>query len=71
MITAVKNAVNSGQISVARIDQSVRRLLALKATYGILPLHSAHQPRPLPNDLAYAGAVLGNADLPRGYANAA
>jgi beta-N-acetylhexosaminidase len=71
MITAVKNAVNSGQISVARIDQSVRRLLALKATYGILPLHSARQPRPLPNDLAYAGAVLGNADLPRGYTNAA
>jgi beta-N-acetylhexosaminidase len=71
MITAVKNAVNSGQISVARIDQSVRRLLTLKATYGILPLHSARQPRPLPNNLAYAGNVLGNADLPRGYANAA
>ena len=75
MITAVKNAVNSGQISVARIDQSVRRLLALKATYGILPLYSTRAPRPLPNDLAYAGNVLGNVlgndDLPRGYANAA
>ncbi len=71
MITAVKNAVNSGQISVARIDQSVRRLLTLKATYGILPLHSARQPRPVPDNLAYAGGALGNADLPRGYANAA
>ena len=51
MITAVKNAVNSGQISVSRIDQSVRRLLTLKATYGILPLHSTRQPRPLPSGL--------------------
>jgi beta-N-acetylhexosaminidase len=72
MITAVKNAVNSGQISVNRIDQSVRRLLTLKANYGILPLHSARQPHPLPNDFAYApGNAPGNADLPRGYASAA
>ena len=71
MINAVKNAVNSGQISVSRIDQSVRRLLTLKAAYGILPLHSARQPRPLPGNLAYAGNALGNADLPRGYPNAA
>jgi beta-glucosidase-like glycosyl hydrolase len=56
---------------MARIDQSVRRLLTLKATYGILPLHSARQPRPLPTGFAYAGSALGNADLPRGYANAA
>jgi beta-N-acetylhexosaminidase len=70
MITAVKNAVNSGQISVSRIDQSVRRLLTLKATYGILPLR-IRPPRPVPNDLAYAGNALSAADLPRGYANAA
>ena len=32
MIAGVKNAVTSGQISVSRIDQSVKRLLTLKAT---------------------------------------
>lgn len=44
MIDAVKKAVTSGQISVSRIDQSVRRLLKLKAQYGILPLHATHTP---------------------------
>jgi beta-N-acetylhexosaminidase len=72
MIAAVKNAVKSGQISTSRIDQSVRRLLTLKATYGILPLQSPRPPRPLPTQ--FASAVengIGNADLPRGYASAA
>jgi beta-N-acetylhexosaminidase len=73
MINAVKSAVTSGQISVSRIDQSVRRLLTLKATYGILPLHSgAHQPRPLPSGFAYAtGSALGDVDVPHRAANAA
>jgi beta-N-acetylhexosaminidase len=36
MIAALKAAINSGQISMARIDQSVLRLLKLKLRYGIL-----------------------------------
>ncbi|HEX9058127.1 MAG TPA: glycoside hydrolase family 3 N-terminal domain-containing protein [Ktedonobacterales bacterium] len=37
MIAALKAALASGQISMARIDQSVLRLLKLKLQYGILP----------------------------------
>jgi beta-N-acetylhexosaminidase len=37
MIAALRHAVNTGQISMARIDQSVMRLLKLKLQYGILP----------------------------------
>jgi beta-N-acetylhexosaminidase len=36
MLTALKAAINSGQISMARIDQSVLRLLKLKLQYGII-----------------------------------
>lgn len=71
MVNAVKNAVSSGRISVNRIDQSVRRLLTLKAQYGILPLHTNLHQRPLPTQ--YAGAPSGFAplaDLPRATANA-
>jgi beta-N-acetylhexosaminidase len=35
MLTALKQAIQSGQISMARIDESVRRILTLKATHGI------------------------------------
>lgn len=67
MTTAVKNAVTSGRISVSRIDQSVRRLLTLKAQYGILPLYSAHKPRPVPTGFARAaGGFVAEAELPRG-----
>ncbi|HEU5348139.1 MAG TPA: glycoside hydrolase family 3 N-terminal domain-containing protein, partial [Ktedonobacterales bacterium] len=69
MIGAVKNAVASGRISVSRIDESVRRLLALKVRYGLLPLHTIRQPRPLPPGFASApNGVGGEADLPRTYA---
>jgi len=39
VLNGLRNAVNSGRISQDRIDQSVRRILTLKAQYGILPLH--------------------------------
>jgi beta-N-acetylhexosaminidase len=38
VLNGLRNAVNSGRISLDRIDQSVRRILTLKAQYGILPL---------------------------------
>jgi beta-N-acetylhexosaminidase len=71
MINAVKNAVSSGAISRDRIDQSVRRLLTLKAQYGILPLHTTHPPRPVPDTASAADSPLVNADLPRNYAASA
>ena len=45
MIAAIKTAINNGQISVARIDQSVQRILALKIRFGLLPMHDPHFPR--------------------------
>lgn len=72
MIGAIKDAVASGQISVHRIDQSVRRLLTLKAQYGILPLYINHIPRPVPTEyVGVAGDFPGVADLPRGAQSAA
>ncbi|MGH2504864.1 MAG: glycoside hydrolase family 3 N-terminal domain-containing protein, partial [Ktedonobacterales bacterium] len=44
MIDALKQAIGDGQISVARIDQSVRRILALKIRFGMLPLRPASRP---------------------------
>lgn len=68
MINAVKKAVTSGQITMSRIDQSVRRLLTLKAQYGILPLHVDHQPRPLPTGFASTSEnFAGEAELSRVY----
>lgn len=65
MESAVKNAVASGQITVTRINQSVRRLLALKVKYGILPYHVGPRPH-LPNGVdGSASANAGVADLPR------
>jgi beta-N-acetylhexosaminidase len=37
MIGAIKGAIADGRISLARIDQSVHRILALKARYSLLP----------------------------------
>ncbi len=42
MIAALKAAIADGQISVARIDQSVQRILALKIRFGMLPLRDSH-----------------------------
>ena len=36
MISALENAVNSGEITEERINESVRRILALKEKYGML-----------------------------------
>ncbi len=71
MIDAVKQAVANGTISQNRINQSVRRLLTLKAQYGILPLLSPHH-RPLPPGAASApmgGPAI--ADLTNSFASAA
>ena len=65
MVSAVKNAVASGQISVSRINQSVRRLLTLKVKYGILPYHLNNRPH-LPTGIeGFASVGVGMADLPR------
>jgi beta-N-acetylhexosaminidase len=37
MLGALKAAIAAGRISLARIDQSVRRILLLKQRYGLLP----------------------------------
>jgi beta-N-acetylhexosaminidase len=37
MLNALKTAIAQGRISLARIDQSVRRILLLKQQYGLLP----------------------------------
>ena len=41
MIAALKAAIASGQITPARIDTSVRRILMLKLRFGLLPLRPA------------------------------
>jgi beta-glucosidase-like glycosyl hydrolase len=38
MIQGIKQAMASGAISMARIDDSVRRILTLKFELGLLPL---------------------------------
>jgi beta-N-acetylhexosaminidase len=38
VLDALKGAITSGQITMARIDQSVRRILMLKIKYHLLPL---------------------------------
>jgi beta-N-acetylhexosaminidase len=66
MINALKSAIAGGQISQARIDQSVRRILALKVRFGLLPLH-ARGPQ-FAASLPLAGATTAPspiADMPR------
>jgi beta-N-acetylhexosaminidase len=41
MMDALRQAIAQGRITMARIDQSVRRILILKARYGLLPLQQA------------------------------
>ena len=43
MISSLRTAISQGRISPARIDQSVRRILMLKARFGLLPLIGPHQ----------------------------
>jgi beta-N-acetylhexosaminidase len=42
MLDALRAAVNQGRISRARIDQSARRILMLKARFGLLPPAGPH-----------------------------
>jgi beta-N-acetylhexosaminidase len=64
MIQAIKNAMKAGKITQDRIDQSVRRILALKVRFGMIPLYEPHV---IHGDASRAGASsLAAADLPRG-----
>ncbi len=64
MIQAIKNAMKAGQITADRIDQSVRRILALKARFGLIPLYEPHV---IQGDALRSGtSPLAEADLPRG-----
>jgi beta-N-acetylhexosaminidase len=36
VLTALKQALQSGQLTEARVDQSVERILLMKAAYGII-----------------------------------
>jgi beta-N-acetylhexosaminidase len=51
MVDALRQAVDSGQISKARIDQSVRRILLLKMQYGLFHL-------PIPRGEQRAGMLV-------------
>ncbi|MFI5272425.1 MAG: glycoside hydrolase family 3 N-terminal domain-containing protein [Ktedonobacterales bacterium] len=66
MLAALKAAIATGQISRARIDQSVLRILLLKQRFGLLALHTP--PQAAGPVLAYNAALppsASNADLPR------
>jgi beta-glucosidase-like glycosyl hydrolase len=64
MIQAIKNAMKAGKITQDRIDQSVRRILALKVRFGMIPLYEPHV---IHGDALRAGASsLAAVDLPRG-----
>ncbi len=69
MIAALKAAIASGRISVARINQSVMRILKLKIRFGLLPLLSAHYQRvQQANGAGQAPAGTLQADTRRGSA---
>jgi beta-N-acetylhexosaminidase len=64
MIQAIKNAMKAGKITQDRIDQSVRRILAVKVRFGMIPLYEPHV---IHGDVLSASAPqLAEADLPRG-----
>jgi beta-N-acetylhexosaminidase len=65
MLAALKSAITAGRITVSRINQSVRRLLTLKARFGLLPLLAL--PRGPVDGLAatLVSSGPGNADRPR------
>jgi beta-glucosidase-like glycosyl hydrolase len=42
MVDALRTAVQSGRLAKARIDESVRRILMLKLTYGLMRPLSLH-----------------------------
>jgi beta-N-acetylhexosaminidase len=59
MLAALHNAIDDGSISSDRIDQSVLRILELKARFGLIPMLQ-------PTQLSTAGAILyiGRVSLP-------
>ncbi len=69
MINAIKDAMASGLITKARINQSVERILALKVRFGIIPAFSVTQSKtnPAPTPKATPSPA---ADLPRRNAQA-
>ncbi|HEX6541855.1 MAG TPA: glycoside hydrolase family 3 N-terminal domain-containing protein [Ktedonobacterales bacterium] len=66
MLQAIKNAISSGRISTERIDQSVRRILTLKARFGLLPLIGFQRQSVQGGAVRATIAPLADADLPRG-----
>jgi beta-N-acetylhexosaminidase len=65
VLNGLRNAVNSGRISQDRIDQSVRRILTLKAQYGILPLRQGASNGANTQALEGQSQPLGASDRPR------
>jgi beta-N-acetylhexosaminidase len=65
VLNGVRNAVNSGRISQQRIDQSVARILTLKAQYGILPLRQGAANGANTQSLESQSRSLGASDRPR------
>jgi beta-N-acetylhexosaminidase len=63
MINAIKGAIASGRITTARIDDSVRRILELKARYGLLPLRP-YRPDPSADSGTGATAFAAPTGLP-------
>jgi beta-N-acetylhexosaminidase len=63
MLQALHAAINAGNISLARINQSAQRILTLKARFGLIPVVDPHANPP---DVFSGGVgLLAQADLPR------
>jgi beta-N-acetylhexosaminidase len=65
VLTGLRNAVTSGRISLDRIDDSVRRILTLKAQYGILPFRQGASNGANTQALESQRQSLGASDRPR------
>lgn len=67
MENAIKSAIAQGRISEGRIDQSVSRILTLKALYGLLPLRDSRRTKGgrLPGSAPGTGTAPEAADVPR------
>jgi beta-N-acetylhexosaminidase len=64
MLGAIKQAIAQGRISAQRIDQSVARILTLKAEYGLLPLRIVRPDHG--GGVGQQQAQVQEANLPRG-----
>jgi beta-N-acetylhexosaminidase len=64
MLGAIKQAMAQGRISAQRIDQSVARVLTLKARYGLIPLRIVRPDHG--GSVGQQMAAAQEADLPRG-----